>query len=171
MFRESWMNDNGLSNVMDMIKRQKWEKLFKRRELVHINAVKEFYARLSMVHHKKKAVAKSSVRGVDIEFDNERRRDDEVAAPAENEEVHEEEEVHDDFDWEALVDEAALQGELGSGEKFYNAEDEIQEAAAVVEEVPAVAAQASAQQKEIEAARVDPSGPSGHIPDSVMSKL
>ncbi|GAB2296536.1 hypothetical protein Dimus_030648 [Dionaea muscipula] len=38
----------------------------------------------------------------------------------------------------------------------------------VVEEVPAVATQASAQQKKTEASGVDPSGPSGHIPDSVF---
>ncbi|GAB2288102.1 hypothetical protein Dimus_022446 [Dionaea muscipula] len=55
---------------MDLIKRQRWEKLFKRRELIHIDAIKEFYARLTMVHFKKKEVARSQVRGVDIEFDN-----------------------------------------------------------------------------------------------------
>ncbi|GAB2270961.1 hypothetical protein Dimus_005819, partial [Dionaea muscipula] len=70
MFRESWMVDNGLSNVMDLIKRQRWEKLFKRRELIHIDAIKEFYARLTLVHFKKKEVARPQVRGVDIEFDN-----------------------------------------------------------------------------------------------------
>ncbi|GAB2302071.1 hypothetical protein Dimus_036092 [Dionaea muscipula] len=64
------MMDNGLSNVMDLIKRKIWEKLFKRRELMHIDAVKEFYARLTLVHFKKKEVARSQVRGVDIEFDN-----------------------------------------------------------------------------------------------------
>ncbi|GAB2266068.1 hypothetical protein Dimus_001096 [Dionaea muscipula] len=334
------MNDNGLSNVMSLIKKQKWENLFKRRELMHIAACKEFYANLTMFIYKKKEIARSRVRGVEIEFDNtklasildvsshtgisdyikevwkeskyikpleitrkfannslinvarrvqstemkpfqrfmhfvvmknvvprfrkrdttsfmdltymdhlvngrkinlprvmmrhmayvisvkdhelpygdwmtmifdafniplvdkkreepkrydyfeetfltmckltrengvwwigtgeNRRRDDEIEAPAE--EVHEEE-VQNDFDWEAVIDEAADQGESGSGEKFYDAEDEIQEPAAVVEEVPAVVAQALAQQKETEAAGVDPSGPSGHILDPVMSKL
>ncbi|GAB2281925.1 hypothetical protein Dimus_016489, partial [Dionaea muscipula] len=70
MFRESWMSDNGLSNVMDLIKRQRWEGLFRRRELMHIDVVKEFYARLTLVHYKKKDVARSKVRGVDIEFDH-----------------------------------------------------------------------------------------------------
>ncbi|GAB2281028.1 hypothetical protein Dimus_015640 [Dionaea muscipula] len=78
-----------------------------------------------------------------------RRRDDNNEAPAEE---------------EAVIDEAADQGESGSGEKFYDVEDEIQEPAIVV-------AQASAQQKETEAAGVDPSGPSGHILESVMNKL
>ncbi|GAB2273515.1 hypothetical protein Dimus_008307 [Dionaea muscipula] len=63
------MIENGLSNVMDLIKRQKWEKLFKTRELIHINAVKEFYASLTLIHYKKKEVARARVRGVDIEFD------------------------------------------------------------------------------------------------------
>ncbi|GAB2283711.1 hypothetical protein Dimus_018207 [Dionaea muscipula] len=197
-------------------------------------AVKEFNARMILVHYKKKDVVRSSVRGVTIEFDHlklasildipgnngiceyikdmweeskytkpleitrkfandniimkarrlkrkngvwwigtgeNRRRDDEEAALAENEEVHEEEEVHDDFDWEAVVDEVALQGESGSREKFYDAKDEIKEPAAVVKEVLTVAAQASTQQKETEAAGVDPSGPSGHIRESIMIQL
>ncbi|GAB2288751.1 hypothetical protein Dimus_023063, partial [Dionaea muscipula] len=155
---------------------------------------------LTMSHNRKKDVARSKVRGVEIVFDHlklasilgipgnngisdkgewslvdwwigtreYRRRDDEIEAPAE--EVHEEE-VQNDFDWEAVIDEAADQGESGSGEKFYDAEDEIQEPATMVEEVPAMAAQASAQQKETEAARVDPSGLSGHILKTVMNKL
>ncbi|GAB2283578.1 hypothetical protein Dimus_018085 [Dionaea muscipula] len=51
-------------------KMQKWEKLFKRREFEHADAVKEFYARLTLIHYKKKEVARSSVRGVEIEFDH-----------------------------------------------------------------------------------------------------
>ncbi|GAB2290609.1 hypothetical protein Dimus_024891, partial [Dionaea muscipula] len=68
--REKWMLDHGLRNVMEIIKRQKWESLFKRRELVHTDAVKEFYAKLTMSHNRKKDVAKSKVRGVEIEFDH-----------------------------------------------------------------------------------------------------
>ncbi|GAB2273689.1 hypothetical protein Dimus_008470 [Dionaea muscipula] len=64
------MLDHGLRNVMEIIKRQKWESLFKRRELVHTDAVKEFYAKLTMSHNRKKDVAKSKVRGVEIEFDH-----------------------------------------------------------------------------------------------------
>ncbi|GAB2289946.1 hypothetical protein Dimus_024244 [Dionaea muscipula] len=62
------MMDNGLGNVMEVIKRQKWEKLFKRRELVHVDAVKEFYAKLTMSHNRKKDVARSKVGGVEIVF-------------------------------------------------------------------------------------------------------
>ncbi|GAB2273482.1 hypothetical protein Dimus_008274 [Dionaea muscipula] len=65
-----------------------------------------------------------------------RRRDDEIDAPAANEEVNEEGQNQGEFDWEVLVDEAALQGESGSGEKFYDAEEEVQGSVAVVKEVP-----------------------------------
>ncbi|GAB2266325.1 hypothetical protein Dimus_001339, partial [Dionaea muscipula] len=68
--REGWMKDNGLSNVMELIKRQKWKNLFKRREFVHVDSVKEFYARMTVIHLKKKDVVKSSVKGVAIEFDH-----------------------------------------------------------------------------------------------------
>ncbi|GAB2265788.1 hypothetical protein Dimus_000823 [Dionaea muscipula] len=235
--RENWMIDNGLENVMEIIKRKKWEKLFRRRELVHIDAVKDFYVKLTMSHNRKKDVARSknvvprfgkrdttsymdliymdhliarrlvnlprvmmrhmsyviSVKDHELPYGDwmtmifeefgiplvdkkgeepkrydyfeetflticilkrengiwwigsgeNRRRDDELEAPAED--VHVEEEGQNDFDWKAVIDEAAVQGESGSGEKSYDAEDEIQEHAAVVEEVPAVVAQASVQ--------------------------
>ncbi|GAB2296285.1 hypothetical protein Dimus_030410 [Dionaea muscipula] len=156
---------------MEVIKIQKWEKLFKRRELVHVDVVKEFYAKLTMSHNRKKDVARSKVRGVEIVFDHlklasilgipgnnaiceymkevweeSRRRDDEIEAL--EEEVEEEVEAQNDFDWEAVIDEAAIQEESGSGEKFYDAEDEVQESPEVKEEVPTVPALSSAQQKE-----------------------
>ncbi|GAB2265722.1 hypothetical protein Dimus_000760, partial [Dionaea muscipula] len=70
--REGWMKDNGLNNVLELIKRQKWENLFKRREVVFVDAVKEFYARMTVIHLKKKDVVKSSVKGVAIEFDHDK---------------------------------------------------------------------------------------------------
>ncbi|GAB2268428.1 hypothetical protein Dimus_003389 [Dionaea muscipula] len=179
------MIDNGLKNVMEIIKRQKWEKLFKRRELVHVDAVKEFYAKLKISHNRKKDVARSKVRGVEIEFDHLKlasilgvprnngiyeRRDDMMEATAE--EVHEEEATQNtEFDWEEVVDEAAVEGESGSGEKFFDAEDEVQDSPDVNEAAPAVVNQDSSQQKKIEIAGVDPSGPSGHLPESEMLKL
>ncbi|GAB2284348.1 hypothetical protein Dimus_018805 [Dionaea muscipula] len=151
---------------------------------MHTASCKEFYANLTVFIYKKKEIARSRVKGVEIEFDSmklasildvpghtgtreNRRRDDEVEAP--EEEAEEEVKDQNDFDWEAVIDKAAIQGESGSGEKFYDAEDEIQEPAAVVEEVPVVVAQASAQQKKPKTAGVDPSGPSGHTPDSVFT--
>ncbi|GAB2297928.1 hypothetical protein Dimus_032013, partial [Dionaea muscipula] len=57
-----------------------------------------------------------------------KRRDDEGVAPAENEEVNEEEaEAQPNFDGEVVVDEAALQGESGSDDQFYDAQVEVEE--------------------------------------------
>ncbi|GAB2281025.1 hypothetical protein Dimus_015637 [Dionaea muscipula] len=57
---------------MELIKKQKWENLFKRRELVFTDAVKEFYVRMTVTHLKKKDIVKSSVKGVAVEFDHEK---------------------------------------------------------------------------------------------------
>ncbi|GAB2284046.1 hypothetical protein Dimus_018526 [Dionaea muscipula] len=167
------MLDNGLSNVMDLIKRQRWEKLFKRRELMHIDAVKEFYARLTLAHYKKKDVARYSLKRENgiwwLGSGENRRRDDDMQevnddASAANVVENEEAQNQPDFDWEEV-------GESRSDNQFFNAQVEVEESAAVVEEVPEEVAQASDQQKEIEVAGVDPSGPSRHILDSVMNKL
>ncbi|GAB2297614.1 hypothetical protein Dimus_031706, partial [Dionaea muscipula] len=343
--RESWMEDNGLTNVMELIKRQRWEKLFKRRELVHVDAVKEFYAQMTLIYLKKKDVVKSSVRGVTIEFDHiklgsmlgipgnngiceyikdmweeskytkpleiirkfvndetimearrvksvemkpfqrfihflvmknvvptfgkrdttsfmyltymdhlmsrrlvnlprvmirhmsyvfskkdhelpygewltmmfedfgvplvdkkgeepkmydyfeetfltmcqlkrenrvwwigsgeNRRRDDEIDAPAEEAEV-EEEAQNSGFDWEAVVDEAAVQGESGSDDQFFDAQVDVEELVAEAPDVlafPASPGDSINQQREQTPAGVDPSGPSGHISNSVFLPL
>ncbi|GAB2270262.1 hypothetical protein Dimus_005167 [Dionaea muscipula] len=140
MVRESWMNDNGLNNVMDVIKRHKWEKLFKRRELVHVDAVKEFYARLTLSHFKKKDVARSSVRGVEIEFDHMKLASI-LGIPGNNgiseEEEKEEEAQNADFDWEEVVDEAAVQGKSGSDDQFFDVQVDVEEPVAKVPVVPA----------------------------------
>ncbi|GAB2276436.1 hypothetical protein Dimus_011161 [Dionaea muscipula] len=71
--REGWMSDNGLNNVMELIEKTRNGKiLFKKRLLVHVDAVKEFYAKMTVIHLKKKDVVKSSVKGICIEFDHER---------------------------------------------------------------------------------------------------
>ncbi|GAB2273300.1 hypothetical protein Dimus_008099, partial [Dionaea muscipula] len=69
IIRERWMHDNGLEALFKLIKRQKWENLFKRRELMHVAACKEFYKNLTVSISKKKEVARSCVKGVKIEFD------------------------------------------------------------------------------------------------------
>ncbi|GAB2285876.1 hypothetical protein Dimus_020311 [Dionaea muscipula] len=96
-----------------------------------------------------------------------RRRNDEIEAPAEN--VHQ-----NDFDWETVIDEAAVQGESGSDDQFFDAQVDVEEP---VTETPAALAfsaspgDSTTHQKEQIPARVDPSGLSGHIPESVMNKL
>ncbi|GAB2290375.1 hypothetical protein Dimus_024655 [Dionaea muscipula] len=71
-----------------------------------------------------------------------RRRDDDVNAQ-EGEAEKEDEGNKDDFDWEAVIDEAAVEGESGSGERFYDAEDETQGSPEVQEEIPPAAPQSS----------------------------
>ncbi|GAB2281750.1 hypothetical protein Dimus_016318 [Dionaea muscipula] len=86
-----------------------------------------------------------------------RRRDDDEAT--------QEEEAKDDFDWEAVIDEATVEGESGSGEKFYDAEEEAQGSPELPEEIPADATPSSAQQKDKGIAGVDPSGPTSREAD------
>ncbi|GAB2278271.1 hypothetical protein Dimus_012960 [Dionaea muscipula] len=52
-----------------------------------------------------------------------RRRDEEVEAPEEDT-VEEEERNKDDFDWEAVIDEATVEGESSSDDQFYDAQVE-----------------------------------------------
>ncbi|GAB2279169.1 hypothetical protein Dimus_013822, partial [Dionaea muscipula] len=49
---------------------QKWDKLFRRKELMHVAACKEFYANLTVSMSKEKEVARTRVRGVNIELDS-----------------------------------------------------------------------------------------------------
>ncbi|GAB2265759.1 hypothetical protein Dimus_000795 [Dionaea muscipula] len=98
------------------------------------------------------------------------RRDDDVDAP--EEEAEEEDKGNkDDFNWEAVIDEAAVEGESGSGEKFYDVVDKDQGSPEVQEEIPAAAPQSSAQQKEQEDSGVDPSCSTGRIPEAELLKF
>ncbi|GAB2292800.1 hypothetical protein Dimus_027034 [Dionaea muscipula] len=102
-----------------------------------------------------------------------RRRDDEIVAQAEEEEK-EEEAQNVDFDWEEVVDEAAVQGESGLDDQFFDAQVDVEEPMAEASDVPGYTASpgdSTYQQREQTPAGVDPSGPSGHIPESVMIKL
>ncbi|GAB2270622.1 hypothetical protein Dimus_005503 [Dionaea muscipula] len=93
-----------------------------------------------------------------IESGENRRRDDDEATQEEEAE-DEDEGNQDDFDWEAVIDEATVEGESGSGEKFYDAEEEAQGSPELHDEIPAEAPPSSAQQKDKGIAGVDPSGP------------
>ncbi|GAB2269103.1 hypothetical protein Dimus_004033 [Dionaea muscipula] len=99
-----------------------------------------------------------------------RRRDDDV--DAQEGEAEEEEGRHQgDFDWEAVEEDAAVEGESGSEEKFYDAKDKDQGSPEVQKEIPAAAPQSSAQQKEQGTSGVDPSCPTGRIPEVEMTRL
>ncbi|GAB2297484.1 hypothetical protein Dimus_031587 [Dionaea muscipula] len=99
-----------------------------------------------------------------------RRRDDNEDAPEEEAEK-EDEGNKDDFDWEAVIDEAAVEGESGSGERFYDAEDEAQGSPDMHDEIPAADTHGSAQPKEQTTSGVDPSCPTGQIPETELLKF
>ncbi|GAB2290061.1 hypothetical protein Dimus_024352 [Dionaea muscipula] len=171
------MNENGLTDLMSLIKGQKWERLFKRRELMYVAACKEFYKNLTVSISKRKEVARSNVRGVRIELDGMilagilgiPENNGICEYIKENEEVADEgQDNQEDFDWEAVNEEAEIQGDSGSAEKFYDAENEVQGSADVSNEVPEVSAPVSDQQKEKVAAGVDLSVPIGSIPDPLL---
>ncbi|GAB2288699.1 hypothetical protein Dimus_023014, partial [Dionaea muscipula] len=88
----------------------------------------------------------------------ENRRRDDIDVPAE-EETEKEEENQTGFNREAVIDEAATEGESGSGERFYDAEDEAQGSPDMHDEIPAADTHDSAQQKEQTNSGVDPSCP------------
>ncbi|GAB2265814.1 hypothetical protein Dimus_000849 [Dionaea muscipula] len=99
-----------------------------------------------------------------------RRRDDEVKAP--EEEAEEEEEGNkDEFDWEAVIDEATVEGESGSDDQFYDAQVEVEEPVTETPVAPAVPAPSTVQQKDTTSSGVDPSCPTGRIPEAVMLKF
>ncbi|GAB2299556.1 hypothetical protein Dimus_033621 [Dionaea muscipula] len=98
-----------------------------------------------------------------------RRRDDDEAAPEEETE-DDDEGNKNDFDWEVVIDEATVEGESGSGEKFYDAEEEAQGSPDLHDEIPTEAPPSSAQQKDKGIAGVDPSGHTGREAEFLKSE-
>ncbi|GAB2265774.1 hypothetical protein Dimus_000810, partial [Dionaea muscipula] len=82
-----------------------------------------------------------------------RRRDD---APEEEEEEEEEERNKDDFDWEAVIDEATVEGESGSDDQFYDAQMEVEEPMMKHKQDQRVQTSSSTRQKDQEPSGVDP---------------
>ncbi|GAB2268915.1 hypothetical protein Dimus_003855 [Dionaea muscipula] len=94
-----------------------------------------------------------------------RRRDDDEAAPEEEAEK-EEERNKDDFDWEAVIDEATVEGKSGSDDQFYDTQVGEEEPRTVnTKKIQAFPASSSAQQTDQEPAGVDPSGPTSREAD------
>ncbi|GAB2270859.1 hypothetical protein Dimus_005724 [Dionaea muscipula] len=91
-----------------------------------------------------------------------RRKDDEVDAP--KEEAEEEVDAQQDFDWEVVIDEAAMQGKSGS-------DDQTDVRDSIAPAFPASPGDSTTHQKEQTPAGVDPSSPSGHILEAVINKL
>ncbi|GAB2295213.1 hypothetical protein Dimus_029388, partial [Dionaea muscipula] len=102
--------------------------------------------------------------------ENRRRDDGDVNAP-EEEAGEEEERNKDDFDWEAVIDEATVEGESGSDDQFYDAQVEVEEPVIETPATLAVPASSPAQQKEQGTAGVDPSCPTGRLPEAEFLKF
>ncbi|GAB2296656.1 hypothetical protein Dimus_030767 [Dionaea muscipula] len=154
--------------------------------LVNVDAVKEFYAKMTVIHLKKKDVVKSSVKGIGIEFDHEW-----LAAilgvPGRTgiceyiKEVWEESRYTKPLDITRRIanDETitaarrvnSIEGESGSDDKFYDAQVEVDEPVTETPAAPAVPASSSAQQKYKEPSRVDPSCPIVQTSVSRISKF
>ncbi|GAB2283535.1 hypothetical protein Dimus_018041 [Dionaea muscipula] len=165
------MKDNGLNNVMELIKRQKWENLFKGREFVFVDVVKEFYAKMTVIHLKKKDVVKLSVKGVAIEFDH-----DKLASifgvPRKNGIF---EYIKDVWEESKYTKPLEITRRFANDETLMAARRvksvEVKEPVTETPAAPAVPAPSTVQQKVTETTGVDPSGPTGRIPEAVMNKM
>ncbi|GAB2299793.1 hypothetical protein Dimus_033847, partial [Dionaea muscipula] len=98
-----------------------------------------------------------------------RRGDDVVDTP--EAEAEEEEKDQAEFDWEAVIDGAAEQGESGSDDQFYDAQVDVEESVTETQAAPIVPVPSTAQQKVTDIIGVDPSCPFGRIPEVVLNKL
>ncbi|GAB2301291.1 hypothetical protein Dimus_035324 [Dionaea muscipula] len=132
--------------------------------LVHVDAVKEFYAKMTVIHLKKKDVVKSSVKGIDIEFDHERLATI-LGVPGRTgiceyiKEVWEESKYTKPLDITRRIannETLTAARRVKSREKFYDVEDENQGSPEVQEEIQAATPQSSTRQKEKGTSRVDP---------------
>ncbi|GAB2271083.1 hypothetical protein Dimus_005932 [Dionaea muscipula] len=148
---------------------------------MYVAACKEFYPNLTVSMFKEKEVARSKVRGVQIELDSMILASI-LGVPGNNDiceyikdvweeskyckplEITKKSANHDMITAarRAVNEKAEVQGESGSAEKFYDAKDEVQGSADVIEEVP---------EKQTTTTGVDASGPVDSIPDSVFLSL
>ncbi|GAB2282169.1 hypothetical protein Dimus_016722 [Dionaea muscipula] len=106
-----------------------------------------------------------SMKDHELSYEN-RRRDDDDEAPEEEEEKDQAE-----FDWEAVIDEAAEQGESGLDDQFFDAQVDVEEPVTETQAAPTVPVPSTVQQKMTDTTGVDPSCPSGRILEVVMNKL
>ncbi|GAB2272203.1 hypothetical protein Dimus_007023 [Dionaea muscipula] len=115
---------------------------------MHTAACKEFYANLTVFIYKKKEIARSRVKEVEIEFDSLKRPRLRMCSPQ--------------------------LGESGSDDQFFDAQVDVEEPVTEAPAAPTFSASpgdSTNQQREQTPAGVDPSGPSGRIPEFVMNRL
>ncbi|GAB2268847.1 hypothetical protein Dimus_003790 [Dionaea muscipula] len=97
-----------------------------------------------MSHNRKKDVAKFKVRGVEIVFDHLQL---------------------------ASILGIPEQGEFGLDDQFFDAQVDVEEPVTEPQAAPAVPVPSTVQQKETTPSGVDPSCPTGRIPEVVMNKM
>ncbi|GAB2296821.1 hypothetical protein Dimus_030922 [Dionaea muscipula] len=116
---------------------------------------------MTVIHLKKKDIVKSSVKGVAIEFDHEKSAS--ILGILGNNGICEY--VKD------VWEESKYIKPLEITRRFYDAEDKDQGSPEVPEEISAADLQSSAQQKEQGTSGVDPSCPTGRIPEAELLKF
>ncbi|GAB2290026.1 hypothetical protein Dimus_024320 [Dionaea muscipula] len=143
---------------------------------------------MTLIHLKKKDVVKSSVKGVAIEFDHLKSASI-LGIPRNNgiceyiKDVWEESKYIKPLEItrrfandetlttkkKIVIDKVAVQGESGSDDQFFDAQVDVEEPVTETPAAPALPGDSSTQQKEQTPVGVDPSGLSGHIPDSFFT--
>ncbi|GAB2285837.1 hypothetical protein Dimus_020277 [Dionaea muscipula] len=121
-----------------------------------------------VIHLKKKDVVKSKVRGVEMEFDHEKLATI-LGIPGNNGICEYVKDVWEESKYIKPLEITKRGNRLG--EKFYDAEDKDQGSPEVQEEIPAAAPQSSTQREEQTASGVDPSCPTGRIPEAELLKF
>ncbi|GAB2276261.1 hypothetical protein Dimus_010992 [Dionaea muscipula] len=114
---------------------------------------------MTVIHLKKKDVVKSKVRGVEVEFDHEKLATI-LGIPGNNGICEHVKDVWEESKYIKPLEitrRSAIEGESGSREKFYDAEDENQGSPEVQEEIPTTTPQSSTHEKDKEHSGVDPS--------------
>ncbi|GAB2299183.1 hypothetical protein Dimus_033255 [Dionaea muscipula] len=159
---------------------------------MHTAARKEFYANLTVFIYKRKEIARSRVRGVEIEFDKHEiglNSNCSSATPvlvSKGVDKQREDPKRYDYFEDTFLTMCKLKredeydgstpvktGESGSDDQFFDAQVDVEEPVAdvsVFPTFPASPGNSTNQQREQTPVGVDPWGPSGHIPESVMIK-
>ncbi|GAB2278762.1 hypothetical protein Dimus_013437 [Dionaea muscipula] len=134
---------------------------------------------MTVIHLKKKDVVKSSVKGVAIEFDHVKLASI-LGVPGKNgiceyiKDVWEESKYTKPLEITRRFanDETLMAARrVKSDDQFYDAQVDVEELVTETPDAPAIPEQIQVQQKETTPSGVDPSCPSGRIPEAAMNKL
>ncbi|GAB2301051.1 hypothetical protein Dimus_035087 [Dionaea muscipula] len=131
--------------------------------------VKEFYAKMSVIHLKKKDIVKSKVRGVEIEFDHEKLATI-LRIPGNNGICEYVKDVWKDSKYIKPL-EITRRGNRGSDDRFYDAQVEVEEPSDETQATQRSQLHLRLSEKDKEPSGVDPSCPTGKIPEAEFLKF